>query len=70
MEKMRVANEAKTPANDDILAVLSCLVSQAPCVDAAACAATSAGLESLDAFRLDHAHHPDRLPLLLRELAA
>ena len=56
-----VASQREDTANEDICAVLACLVSaETRCFD----------VDALDAFRLDHAHHPDRLPQLLRELAA
>ena len=59
-----VASQREDTANEDICAVLACLVSaETRCFDVEA-------LDALDAFRLDHAHHPDRLPQLLRELAA
>ena len=53
-----VANE-REQRNDDICAVLATLVSPG---------AVRFDIETLDAFRLDHAHHPDRLPRLLDEL--
>ena len=56
-----VASQREDTANEDICAVLACLVSAET---------RSFDVEALDAFRLDHAHHPDRLPQLLRELAA
>jgi len=61
-----VANARDQAGNDDICAVLARLVSQ----DAAGVALPCVGLAELEAFRHDHAHHADRLPLLLRELAA
>jgi hypothetical protein len=57
-----VANEREEAANDDICAVLASLVAPG---EPDACDPAQ-----LDAFRLDHAHHEQRLPLLLRELAA
>lgn len=56
----RVATE-REGSNEDICAVLATLVSP----DTA-----SFDVEALAAFRLDHAHHPERLPQLLRELEA
>jgi hypothetical protein len=69
MEKP-VANACEKPGNGDICAVLACLVSQEADRTDGPCAPTCAELGSLEAFRHDHAHHADRLPLLLRELAA
>ena len=56
--------------NSDICAVLSRMVALEG-FDAAAPidAVPGIGRESLDAFLLDHAHHAERLPQLLDELA-
>ena len=65
-----MANACEMTGNGDICAVLACLVSQETDCAGGPCAPMCAELGSLEAFRHDHAHHADRLPLLLRELAA
>ena len=68
MEK-RVANAREMTGNGDICAVLACLVSQDATGEARA-TPPWAERADIEAFRLDHAHHADRLPVLLRELSA
>ncbi len=48
-------------ANEDICDVLGQLLADGP---------SAIELDTLRAFAADHAHHPSRLPQLLRELAA
>lgn len=70
-----MANEREIAANDDICAVIARLVASDRAAPASRIAGAGDGatpcadLATLEAFGLDHAHHEDRLPQLLRELS-